>query len=366
MRRVLFLIHDLGCGGAEKVLVNLVNNMDPTQFEITLVALFGGGVNEQFLRGHIRYRAVFSGNIPGNSHIMKLLTPRQLHRLCVREPYDIEISYLEGPSARVVSGCRTKGTKLVCWIHSSPAGSAEAAAAFRSEREMRACYGRFDRIVSVSEAVRTAFARASGGLDSVVLYNTNESDQIRRLGRAGTSARPACRFCLAGVGKLVRVKGFDRLLRVQKRLVEDGLDVHLMLLGSGPEEQALRTQAAESGLAERVHFLGYQKNPYPYLSQCDLFVCSSHSEGFSTAATEALILGVPVCTTDVAGMREMLGQSEYGLITENSDNGLYDGLRRLMDDPALLAHYRQQAAERGRLFETEQTVRAVEQMLKSL
>ena len=53
MKKILFLIHDLGHGGAEKVLVNLVNNMDPTQFDITVMALFGGGVNEQFLKPHI-------------------------------------------------------------------------------------------------------------------------------------------------------------------------------------------------------------------------------------------------------------------------------------------------------------------------
>ena len=75
-KKILFLIHDLGHGGAEKVLVNLVNNMDPEQFEIHVTALFGGGVNEQFLAPHVRYRAVYSKAFPGNSHLMKLLTPR--------------------------------------------------------------------------------------------------------------------------------------------------------------------------------------------------------------------------------------------------------------------------------------------------
>ena len=67
-----------------------------------------------------------------------------------------------------------------------------------------------------------------------------------------------------------------------------------------------------------VDFLGYQTNLYKYVAKCDLFVCASHAEGFSTAATEALILGVPVCTVEVSGMKEMLGENnEYGIITEN-------------------------------------------------
>lgn len=106
MLKVLFLIHDLGQGGAEKVLVNLVNNMDRSKFDISVTVLFGGGVNEQFLAPDIHFHSVFPKEVPGNSKLMKLLTPRQLHKLCVKEHYDIEVSYLEGPSARVISGCR--------------------------------------------------------------------------------------------------------------------------------------------------------------------------------------------------------------------------------------------------------------------
>ena len=76
-KKILFLIHDLGHGGAEKVLVNLVNNMDPAKFDIHVTALFGGGVNEQFLKPHIRYRAIYPRSFPGNSHVMKLLSPQE-------------------------------------------------------------------------------------------------------------------------------------------------------------------------------------------------------------------------------------------------------------------------------------------------
>ena len=71
-----------------------------------------------------------------------------------------------------------------------------------------------------------------------------------------------------------------------------------------------------------VTLLGYQTNPYKYVAGCDLFVCSSYAEGFSTAATEALIVGTTVCTVEVSGMKEMLGENnEYGIVTENSEEG---------------------------------------------
>ena len=63
MKKILFLIHDLGAGGAEKVLVNLVNNMDSNKFDIHVIALFGGGINEQFLHSNIHYKATFLENI---------------------------------------------------------------------------------------------------------------------------------------------------------------------------------------------------------------------------------------------------------------------------------------------------------------
>ena len=74
---------------------------------------------------------------------------------------------------------------------------------------------------------------------------------------------------------------------------------------------------------------GFQSNPYSYMKRSDLYVCSSYVEGFSTVVSEAVILGIPVVTTESSGMREILGDSEYGLITENSDESLYQGMKKM-------------------------------------
>lgn len=367
---ILFLIHDLGHGGAEKVLVNLVNNLDREKFDISVTALFGGGVNEQFLKPDIHYRAVFPRAFRGNSHVMKLFSPRRLHKLCVKEHYDIEVSYLEGPSARIISGCPDAGTRLVSWIHIEQKTKQRAASSFRSYREALACYRRFDRTVCVSDTVRRDFLSLIPLERPVdVLYNTNESAQIVRL--SAEAVEPGLfspdELKLVGVGKLLQNKGFDRLLAIVGRLRAEGLPVHLYLLGVGPMQAELERYAAENGLQDAFTLLGYRTNPYKYVAKCDLFVCASHAEGFSTAATEALIVGTPVCTVEVSGMKEMLGEhNEWGIVTENDDEALYRGLRALLRDPALLAHYKQQAAERGKTFSTEHTTKAVEEMLLGL
>ncbi len=369
MKKILFLIHDLGQGGAEKVLVNLVNNMDPNQFDITVMALFGGGVNAQFLSDKVRCITCFPRSVPGNSHLMKLLSPARLHRWLIRERYDIEVSYLEGPCARIISGCPDPDTKLVSWIHTNLKEMASAKKPFRSRAEACSCYGRFHRTVCVADTVRQDFCALFDLKHPVdVLYNTNESRMIlEKAGEPCPELEGQEGIRLVGVGKLLPNKGFDRLIRIQKRLREAGLPTHLYLLGKGPQQPELEKLAQGLGLADTVTFLGYRTNPYRYVAKCDLFVCASHAEGFSTAATEALIVGTPVCTVEVSGMKEMLGgNNEYGVVTENSEEALYAGLYEMLTIPGRLDHYRAQAQIRGKDFRTEQTVNAVQEMLREL
>lgn len=366
MKSILFLIHDLGQGGAEKVLVNLVNNLDRSKFDISVTVLFGGGVNEQFLKPDIHFRAVFPREIPGNSHIMKLFTPSQLHRMCVREHYDIEVSYLEGPSARVVSGCRDSETKLVSWIHVEQHTQQKLAASFRNFKEAVSCYNRFDQTVCVSQYVKEDFCKILNFTKPCrVLYNTVESSKILECAKEpAAELEKEESIKLAAVGTLKASKGYDRLLRIIKRLKDEKYPIHLYILGIGPMQAEIERYIRENRLNDSVTLLGYQTNPYKYVAKADLFVCASHAEGFSTAATEALIVGTPVVTTLVSGMQEMLGENdEYGIITENNEISLYQCIKRLLDDPQRLEFYKRKAAQRGGAFSAENTVKVVEDML---
>lgn len=369
MKKILFLIHDLGQGGAEKVLVNLVNNMNRSKFDISVTVLFGGGVNEKFLAPDIHFHVVFPRVFHGNTQIMKFLTPQQLHRVCVKDKYDIEISYLEGPSARIISGCQETDTKLVSWIHVEQHTINNLASAFRSKYEARKCYDRFDRTICVSQYVHDDFCRI---LDYVkpcdVLYNTVESGKILA---CKDDIVPELiddgRLRMIAVGTLKKSKGYMRLLSVVKRLRNENYLIHLYVLGIGPLRQDMEDYIQKNNLLEYVTILGYQTNPYKYVAKCDLFICASFAEGFSTATTEALIVGTPVCTVEVSGMKEMLGENnEWGIVTENSEDALYAGIKDLLDHPDKLAYYKKMAALRGKMFSMENTVRAVEEMLLGL
>lgn len=369
MKKILFMIPNLSVGGAEKVLVNLVNNMNKDKFDITVLTLFGGGVNEQFLKPHIMLKTCFTKAFRGNSQILKLFSPERLFKRFIKEEYDIIISYLEGPTARIVSGCTNKNTKLVSWIHIQQETAKSASYSFKSFDEAKKCYNRYDNTVCVSEYVRDDFRRIFDFKKNIdVLYNTNETNDILNLSSEKLDFEyNSNEINICVVGKVAIRKGCDRICNIQSRLKSEGINTHIYFLGTGPDENYVKSFALEHKLDDSITLLGYQTNPYKYVKKCDLFVCASLAEGFSTSATESLIVGTPVCTVDVSGMKEMLGKdNDYGVVTENTEEALYEGIKRMLTTEELLEHYAKQAKIRGKRFSTEKTVAAVEEMLESL
>ena len=369
-KKILFLIPNLKHGGAEKVLVNLVNNLDPEKYDITVQTLFDVGVHRDQLKPHIKYLPGWKYQFRGNTHGLKLFSPKFLYSHIIHEEYDVAISYLEGSTARIVAGCTSERTKKLCWIHTEMSSPKLLATAFRSTSEAIRLYNAIDRIIAVSQRVGQAMDQlAELQRTAQVLYNTNETEAIQ----AAAEEEPDCAEFVAdtlsvcSVGKLISVKGFDRLLNVHKRLLDEGLKHHIYILGIGEEQAALERQMKELGIENSVTLLGFHKNPYQYVSRCDLYVCSSHREGFSTAVTESLIVGTPVVSTNCSGATALLGENdEYGLVVENSEEGIYQGMKRMLSDPALLAHYKEKAKMRGSFFSRTETVRAVEEMLDNL
>lgn len=369
MKKVLFLIPTLGHGGAEKVLVNLVNNMDKNKYKVTVMVLFNEGVNKQFLNNDVEYKYVFNKIIRGNAQIFKLFSPSTLYKRFIKGKYDIVVSYLEGVAARIVSGCPYEDTKLVSWIHVEQHTIDVAAKSFRNGEEAKRCYNRFDNTVCVSEYVLNDFKMVLDFKKPIeVLYNTNETNKIAVLSWEESSVKKNDEYInICGMGTLKKVKGFDKLIRIHKKLLDEGIKQRFYILGTGPEKQNLEKAIKENQLQDTFILVGYETNPYKYLRDCDLFVCASTAEGFSTAVTESLLVGTPVVTTRCSGMEEQLGyDNEYGIVTDNNENALYSGIKRILTEKGLLEYYAERAKERGRKFDKDVTVKAVEDMFERI
>lgn len=369
MKKVLFLITNLAHGGAERVLVNLANNLDKEKFEVTVQTIFDEGVNRQYLSPNIHYKSVFEKSFHGIKYITAALPSSILHKLFIKDSYDYEIAYLEGPPAKIISGCKNRNTKLLSWIHIELLNNKSFSEGFRSASEAKKNYRKFHKIICVSNTVKKCFESISGISENVeVLYNTNETEKIRELSKVqvedvtfdGT-------LTICSVAKIEDSKGYDRLLEAHKRLIDDGYLHRIILIGIGAQMDKLREKAKAYGVSESFILIGFRDNPYKYVANSGLYVCSSRREGFSTAVTEALIVGTPVISTDCSGARELLGDhDEFGIVVENSTEGIYQGMKRMMEEPGLMDYYRKQAQIRGMHFSREKTVSAVENMLESI
>lgn len=371
MIKVLFLIPNLGSGGAEKVLVNLVNHMDVDKFKITVMTLYDEGVNKTKLAKHICYRYCFKSSFFGISHILKLFIPEKLFSRLITEKYDIVVSYLEGQTARIIGGCKSENVKKVCWIHRTITTMEDFSRLFRSKEEAIKCYNSFDAIVSVSKDVQRSLMRLLPLENKgIVLYNVNDSDLILKKSTEFIEDKNLFKkneIKICAVGSLIPIKGFDRLISIHIKLKKQGYPIHTYILGEGREKKHLVKVISENDISDSITLLGYCDNPYKYMKQCDLFVCSSYSEGLSTAVTEALILGIPVVTTNVSGMEELLGDNnEYGIVVKNNDESLFNALAYVLSNDEILSYYRRQAIKRGRQFETRQSVQRIERFFFSM
>ena len=366
-KKILFLIPTLMHGGAERVLVNLVNYLDQSKYEITLQSLFDQGVNKQYLSEKVRYVSNFTKIFRGFTYIMKVFSPKVLYQILIRDQYDIIVSFLEGPTARILAGCPYSNTKKIAWIHIEQLSKEMFARAFRNFREAVEVYDKFDKIVCVSRTVKVDFDYLSGlSHKSIVLYNVNDVQRVIEKSQEEVDDFDFSQECpvLCSVAKVTHTKGYERLAVIHKRLISEGIMHKIIVIGTGDCEEKIKEYCIANKVDNSFFLIGFRDNPYKYVKKCDAYVCSSYREGFSTAVTEALILGVPCISTNCSGAHELLGDhNEYGVVTENQDEELYKAIKDWVLHPEKMEAYRHKAVERGKMFTTERTVLCVEKML---
>lgn len=358
--KILFFHFDLGNGGAERVLVNLANSLDSKKYDVEIRTLFDNGPNRDIISDKVKYSSVFNFKpIRGVSSLLKLISPSILHKLFIPGKYDVEIAFREGCPSRIISGGDRRIAKY-SWIHTTLNTEQMASRGYRNLREFRKCSATFKKIAAVSQSVCEGVKKwIPEFLNVEVVYNVIEPSIIRQKAQMPIDIVLERKNCLnlISVGRLTPVKSFDRLLHALRYIVDEGLENwHLYIIGVGEQEEMLRELTSKLGLANKVTFLGYQENPHKYVSRMDLFVCSSLIEGYSTAVTEAIINQVPVLTTDCSGMNEILSDYGAGMIVDNSEKGLCEGLLKILSDPQLLQSMKKAAVDRSMFFSKENSL----------
>jgi glycosyltransferase involved in cell wall biosynthesis len=171
---------------------------------------------------------------------------------------------------------------------------------------------------------------------------------------------------IVAAGRLSKQKGYSYLIRAVAILNAARIPCRLIILGEGSEKKGLQDLATELGIADKVEFPGFRKNPYRYMANATLFVLSSLYEGFPNVLLEALALGVPsVATRCPTGPAELITDGVDGLLVPPADaEVLAKAMRRLLLDEALRKRLGEAGRKRAGDFAADRIVRQYEDAIE--
>lgn len=306
-------------GGAEKILSTIVSNLDPKKYDIDILEI------EHFDKGY--------EPVPDNVRILKALQdyrqprwlrallwrlriyfPRLTRRLLVKEQYDVEVSFTIMNPPLLFS--KREEVKKISWIH----GSIEEFLTDSSKREShKHQLDAADTIVGISKktsnSIKEVYPEYSKKL--ITVYNGYNFESILEKSREMIDIEIEPQS-ICTIGRIEENKGSDRVVEVIRLLHQQGKIYHLYFIGAGDMEEELKKKVQAYQLEDYVHFLGYQKNPYQYLSHMKVLLSMSKQEGFPGVYVEALSLGVPFVSTEVGGAEELSQEGRFGKIVESN------------------------------------------------
>lgn len=337
-------------------MANLLADRDDIQVTLRPIYHMDKQVQE-ILSPNVAVKPVLGFYISGLSRILNKLPGGVLHHLVFgKQESDIEIGFQHGTATRaVVSGKRKHARRLV-WVHG-----------YDNRLRLREFYLKADKVICVSESNAKRLKEDLGlPADSQQVdycYNPIDDREVERLGREPVNLPESEAVRFITVGRLSPEKGYLRLLHALSRLKQDGYSFQMIFVGDGPQKEELMDTAKECGLEGCVLFLGEQSNPHKYTVKADVFVCSSFAEGYSTSCTEAVMLGVPVVSTLVSGAEEIIRSAQSGIVTENSEDGLYDNLKKILDDPEVISQWKEVLKNSRHNFSIEKRKQKLEKVL---
>ncbi|MGL6057067.1 MAG: glycosyltransferase [Culicoidibacterales bacterium] len=347
--KILFVTYSLAVGGTERVLVNLLDKIKDN-YEIEIAILINKTDMIGMVPKGIKVTPLFEDTQINPLTLVKIWAysrnPKwiqELYRQKLAGDYDVEVAFSDwGGCPSFVAFSPNERAKKVAWLHfDAKVFDYKVYGFIPFERTMQL----FDQIVGVSntaeESARKLFPSLSEKLSTI--HNLMRVEDI--LAKATNEPSPfqatQATINVLAVGRMYPQKGFERLVQAHKKLIDQGFKYHLHFVGEGIEQKPLELAIKTAGLSEHTTFWGVQKNPYKFMKNADLFILSSRYEGLPTVCIEAFLCGTPIVSTKVAGIYEIFKDQDVGLITENSTDGVYQGLKIALEDPEKLARWKE-------------------------
>lgn len=345
-KKILIRIGSLRHGGAEKVLVTFLKNLPKDKYEIDLLLNLYSGKYLSEVPDWINVIYLNKGEMITTNRIQDLPEkafrvlyqkvlkkfPKLLYRTKLKNKiYDIEFAAIHGMRDEILNS-PLKSSKKIVWIHNDL-----SEVKGYSEDEIKKFFG-FDKILVISEKIKALFQNLAQNEAEKYkierIYNPLDTDEI--LSKAEKAVKnyhfDTTVPTFISVGTVFPQKGFDRLLKVHKKLLDEGLKHKILIVGDGYDFDNIKALKHSLNIDETATMLGFTDNPYPYFKNADFYILSSRYEGFPTVLFEAITLKKKIIATDVSGVEEMLNDGKYGIITENSEDGIYLGMKKAISD----------------------------------
>ena len=355
--RLLFFIHSLSGGGAERVTVNLANHWAAKGWQITIVTLAPLSLDFYKLDPAVERIAL---ELAGESRNVlaglwkNLQRVRALRQVLRQVQPDIALALMS--TANVILALATRGLANVCAIGAERIHPPQLPLGAQWEALRRSTYGQLAAVVALTQESAEWLRMHTRAQRVPIIPNMALwplAVQAPRL--IPETVRVADRYILLAVGRLDKEKGFDWLLEAFTALARKYYDWTLVILGEGPERRALETQVQAARLDGRVFLPGRAGNVGEWYERADLYVMSSRFEGFPNTLAEAMAHGLPAVSFDCdTGPRDIIRPEVDGLLVPPGNvDALTAALDRLMGDAALRAQFAARAVEVRERFSME-------------
>lgn len=354
--KLLFLIHSLSMGGAERVTVNLANHWATKGWNVSIATLTGHGEDFYPLHPSVdRIRLGLAGESGGMFSALagNAARIRAVRRVLLEHRPDVAVGMMT--TANVLLALAASGTGIPVIgserIHPPALPVGRPWAVLR-----RWAYGRLDALVALTRPSAAWLQRYTQARRIVVIPNAVPWPlPVGAPVRLPEELLPADRHVLLAVGRLNEQKGFDLLLRAFVLIAARFPAWDLVIVGDGPERPALEQMVRDLGLAQRVVLAGRAGNVGDWYRRADLYVMSSRFEGFPNTLVEAMAHGVPAVSFDCAtGPADIIRDGVDGLLVPPEDvERLSDTLARLMSDDAQRLRLASRAVEARERFSLE-------------
>ncbi|KMQ63693.1 glycosyl transferase family 1 [Chryseobacterium sp. BLS98] len=379
-KKVLIRIGSLRHGGAEKVLVNFLKNLPEDKYEIDLLINLYTGMYIKEVPSWVNLHYLLKGemittNRPHEIPVkafrvlyqkMFLWFPGLLYRFVLKnKKYDVEIAAIHGMYRELLSSPQ-KDSKKIIWIQNDIFNLKEY-----TPDVIRQLF-RFDRILVISNKLKEEMQKSAKNdreKQAVIkIFNPIDKDDTLKKANTAIDDYPFSNSLptFITIGTVYPQKGYDRLLDVHKKLIDEGLKHQIIIIGDGFDFENIQAKLNQLGLQDSVKMLGFRSNPYPYLKKADFYIMSSRHEGFPTIIAEALILNKPVVSTDVSGIKDLLQDGKLGIITPNSEDGIYEGMKKILTHHELADHYPKEIAMTDLPFVLQKSVAQLQEIIDEL